>query len=262
MLPLIMRTTSAAIRGFALCTAAILIGACATTSQSARVHPVFDYVPEQAEITEDPSVTFAVVGSSFSSPLSYSAAGIETPIPLFERFSSSMAADFGEILSARGFTWRGPFRTFDEMTFVDKEGSNLILTAKITFDYDIQNMKLERDLGVAMLGALRYKASGPITVAGRIDLVISESITDERMWVKSVEITPVTEHLEGEVYYDRPVITFAEVLANENKFYSDLAKKFEDLYAEVMNKTYAYLDPREMELVNRKADGLRERKVY
>ena len=207
-------------------------------------------------------MTFAVVGSSFSSPLSYSNRGVETPIPLFERFSSSMTSDFGEILSARGYTWRGPFRTFDEMTFPDKEGSNLILTAEVTFDYDIENMKLDQDLGASMLGAMRYTASGPITVMGRINIVVSESVTNERMWTKSVELTPVTEYLEGESYYLQPVVTFADVLANENKFYSDLAKKFESLYTEVMNRTYGYLDPREMELVNRKADGLREKKVY
>lgn len=170
----------------AVSAAVFLMGGCATTSQSARVHPVFDYVPEQVEISNDPGVTFAVVGSSFSSPLSYSARGLATPIPLFERFSSSMAADFGEILSARGYTWRGPFRTFDEMTFPDKEGSNLILTAEVTFDYDIENMRLTRNIGASFFGGDVYTASGPITVVGRINLVISESVTNERMWTKSV----------------------------------------------------------------------------
>ena len=243
-------------------TAVFLVGACASTTRSTRVHPTFDYVPEEVEISEDLSVTFAVVGSSFSSPLSYSATGVQTPIPLFERFSSSMAGDFGEILTARGYTWRGPFRTFDEMTFPDKEGSNLILTAEVEFDYDIENMVLRRDVGASMLGGQRYKASGPITVAGRIYLVVSESVTNERMWTKSVELTPLTVHLEGEVYYSLPSISFADVLANENRFYSELGKRFEDLYHEVMHKAYGYLDPREMELINRKADGLREKKVY
>ena len=248
--------------------ASFFIGSCATTSQSPRVHPVFDYTPEQEDISEDRSVTFAVVGSSFS--ILSTRSGIETPIPLFEQFSSSMADDFGEILTARGYTWRGPFRTFDEMTFPDKEGSNLILAAEVNLDYDIGSMKLEQDLGSLMLGPfskLAYKASGSIIVAGRINIVVSESVTNERMWTKSVEVTPITVHLDGEPSYEvNPAIemrvTFSDVLANDNAFYSQLGKKLEELYEEVMHRTYGYLDPREMDLVNRKADGLREKKVY
>ncbi len=247
--------------------ATFFIGSCATTSQSPRVHPVFDYTPEQEDISEDRSVTFAVVGSSFSIR-----SGIEKPIPLFERFSSSMANDFGEILTARGYTWRGPFRTFDEMTFPDKEGSNLILAAEVNLDYDIGNMKLEQDVGLLMRGPfggkLAYKASGSITVAGRINIVVSESVTNERMWTKSVEVTPITVHIDGGPSYEvtpntiGTSVTFSDILANDNAVYSQLGKKLEELYEEVIHRTYGYLDPREMDLVNRKADGLREKKVY
>ena len=60
----------------------------------------------------------------------------------------------------------------------------------------------------------------------------------------------------------RKVAPPAGSLVNDNQFYSDLGRQLEIQYHEIMNRTYGYLDPGEMELVNRQATPLRERKTY
>ncbi len=52
------------------------------------------------------------------------------------------------------------------------------------------------------------------------------------------------------------------VLANEDQFFNDLGKELDGQYQEIMRRTFAYLDPKEMAIVDRQADSLREKKVY
>ena len=244
--------------------AAMLAAGCvaptaAPTAQ--RIAPTFDYTPAADAEPMSANVTFAVVGSRF-----------ETPVPLFERFSSNMARDFAEILTARGYTIRGPFVSYDEMTFPDKENSNLVLSATVEFSPDTTGVDLvpvASMLGVvdALLGSSnpsdqRYNVKGMVRVEGRVTLVVAESLTNEKMWTKSVDIEPITVALEGVHVFGAPPSNLADVLKHENQFYTDLGRALAGRYVEIMEKTHAYLDPREMALVDRQADSLRERKRY
>ena len=226
-----------------------------------RTMPRFDYQPEEATPAST-DITFAVVGSGF-----------ETPVPLFERFSNNMAGDFVEILTARGFRIRGPFLTYDEMTFPDKEGSNLVLSARVNFDYDATGLEPVAEgsiLGVldALTGSsrpatdTRYRLNGTVRVDGRVTLVVAESLTNEKMWTKSVNIEPISVQLEGTHVYASMPSDLSGVLANEDQFFNDLGKELDGQYQEIMRRTFEYLDPREMAIVDRQADSLREKKVY
>ena len=219
-----------------------------------RIEPRFDYEPVEAA-REKRDITIAAVGSQFEIPIG------QNPSPLFERFASNMADDFGEIITARGYTLRGPFQTFDEMTFVDKDNSNLILTAKVTFIDDLTGTDVRYNKGAWGIGAGGWKVSGEILVSGRISLIISESLTNEKMWTKSVNIRSIAVELTPTLY-ERRTITVADVLKNDDRFYTELGKLLDKQYYEIMNRTYGYLDPREMMLINKQAAELRKRKVF
>lgn len=251
-----------------LCLAAALglaVAGCvapAPANTGPRIAPGFDYTPAQQADPMSANITFAVVGAEF-----------QTPVPLFERFSSSMAGDFAEILTARGYTIRGPFRSYDEMTFPDKEGSNLVLSAMVDFTYDIGQLEavavgsvlgvVDAVLGTGTSSDDRYRVAGTVSVEGRVTLTVAESVTNEKMWTKSVDIEPINVSVEGtHIYSVPPQYDLAEVLKHENQFYTDLGRALEGQYVEIMERTYAYLDPREMALVDRQADGLRELKRY
>lgn len=73
---------------------------------------------------------------------------------------------------------------------------------------------------------------------------------------------PIDVALNGTYVFAGEPPSLAEVLEHENQFYTDLGKALEGQYVEIMERTHAYLDPREMALVDRQADSLRERKRY
>lgn len=235
-----------------------VIGACATGRPSEppvqRIDPNFDYNPSETAAGKT-GITFAAVGSQFEVPFG------SPSIPLFERFASNMADDFGEIITARGYTLRGPFRTFDEMTFIDKDNSNLILTADVDLKSDLSGTYIVFVENLLIKGG-SWKISGQVRVTGRISLIISESLTNEKMWTKSVNIRPIAVELTPMRGYSSRNITIEDVLKNDDKFYTNLGLKLDRQYQEIMHRTYGYLDPREMALINKQAGELRKRKTF
>ena len=234
----------------------VFIGACATGRPSEsvqRIDPSFDYNPSETTAGKT-NITFAVVGSQFEAPF-------DSPrVPLFERFSSNMADDFAEIITARGYTLRGPFRTFDEMTFIDKDNSNLILTAKVELKPDLSQTEIVFVKNLLTAGGT-WRISGQVIVTGRISLIVSESLTNEKMWTKSVNIRPITAELTP-MRYALSNITIEDTLKNDDKFYTSLGLKLDRQYHEIMNRTYGYLDPREMSLISKQAAELKKRKIF
>lgn len=146
---------------------------------------VFEYVPIEMAVPGSAEVTFAVVDTQVN--IGNFTAG--TGGSLFNDFASSMTKDFMEILTARGFGVRGPFNTYDEMTFPDKKDSDLILTVKFEINPDVSRVPLWIDSDGAGF-SLNPFVETVVSVKGRIDLILSESLTNEKMWTKSVPITP------------------------------------------------------------------------
>ena len=249
----------------------VVIVACSTNKPGPveqRVEPKFDYNP--AEVTPGKTeITFAVVGSKFEVPFG------STAVSMFQRFASNMAGDFGEIITARGYTLRGPFEIYDEMTVVDKENSDLILTAEVDFQSDFSGTYIEfvefkgtplsRVLGLGTLGLGRgeWQASGQVRVFGRISLIIKESLTNERLWTKSVNISPLTVLLTSPLVYDQEYdVTLVDILNRDHEFYTTLGKRLDAQYDEILSRTYGYLDPSEMLIISKQAAELRKRKIY
>ena len=199
----------------------------------------FDYTPPAEAVPGSADATFAVVGTKF-----------ETPVPLFRTFASNMTKDFGEILTSRGFGVRGPFITYNEMTYSDKEGSDLKLTAEVEFNSDTSQIQYS---------SFRIP-SGSVTVKCHVNLIVSESITNERLWTRSIAITPFTVNLRSSNSYTTRA-SLATLLVNENRFYSDVSHALEAQYTEIMNKIYGYLDAKEMAVVTQSARDLRKKKV-
>ncbi len=146
---------------------------------------IFEYAPNETVVPGSADVTFAVVDTQ----VNIDGFTAETGDSLFTDFASSLTKDFMEILTARGFGVKGPFNTYDEMTFPDKNGSDLILTATFEINSDMSRVPLRISSNGSRF-SLNPFAETVVSVKGRIDLVLSESLTNERMWTKSVPITP------------------------------------------------------------------------
>ena len=134
---------------------------CAPITQPPRETITFDYAPETEAPPGSANVTFAIVGVQFvvasthqqgmSPQQNMLLQPSQQPPPLFLQLASNMTKDFEEVLTARGYGIRGYFDTFDEMIYPDKEGSDLILTAKIKFRADTSGIQYTRDLKNVLL---------------------------------------------------------------------------------------------------------------
>lgn len=219
----------------------IIIAGCApvnTLPEPPRTIFTFDYTPREA-MPGSADVTFAIVGAQ-----------IDTPVRLFRNFSRNMANDFGEILTARGFSVKGPFEEYDLMTYSDKEGSDLVLTAEVEFISDLTQLTY----------TTFRRIKGPLTVSCHVNLVAYESITNNRLWTKSVAITPLRVELVSRKTYPNGA-NLHTLLVNENRFYADLGGALKAQYTEIMNRIYGYLEPKEMAIVKQAAQKLRGRTV-
>ena len=178
------------ILAFSCCIVMIGCGVTPSIPLVERKTLIFEYAPIETAVPGSADVTFAVVDTQVNIGSFTGGTGNS----LFNDFASSMTKDFIEILTARGFGVRGPFDTYDEMIFPDKKDSDLILTAKFEINADVSRVPLM----IHSNGAYFYLnpfAETVVSVKGRIDLVLSESLTNEKMWTKSVPITPFTVSL-------------------------------------------------------------------
>ena len=217
-----------------------------------RTNIIFDYIPATKAPVGSTNITFAVVNTYF-----------ETPVPMFKEFAENMTKDFQEILTEKGYHIKGPFKNYDEMIYPDKEGSNLLLEADVKFRSDTSQLRWDNvEVKFESKEAKEYyRASGSITINCHINLILYESLTRERMWTKSLSITPlVVTILSHEMYPSKA--TLAGQLKEDNQFHADLGKALQSQYNEIMSKIEAYLDPREMKILAKQVQQLRKQKVF
>lgn len=176
--------------------------------------------------------------------------------PLLNTISQSIERDFQELLSTYGYGVKGPFRTYDDMTYPDKEQSDLILLpgVKILFSQNIN-----------WRGGYEIGSNSSVTVDISFFMVLLESLTKERLWVKDITLEPVTVSLPfkifGAVKYGG-VPSLEVLLAYEDVLHAALGSHLSTEYNMVLNRMSSYLHPREMEIVKNAAMRVREKKVF
>ena len=164
------------------------IGCAGRFAQPPRETITFDYAPMAEAPPGSADVTFAIVGAKFTAPTFHQQTlslqqgivlpSVAPPPPLFQELTSNMTKDFGEVLTARGFTVKGSYRTLDEMIYPDKEGSDLILTAQVKLSADTSGIRYKRKTGQMIL-------TGCVLTPMALTALISSAVTpkegDQRM---------------------------------------------------------------------------------
>jgi hypothetical protein len=106
-----------------------LLSGCTTTKPATPAYvPTFRFSPPETAAPGSAGVLFAVINARFSKNEDW------TKEQLFATFSRNLSADFETVLHARGYTVRGPFGSIEEMTYPDKQGSDLALSPTLELD--------------------------------------------------------------------------------------------------------------------------------
>ncbi len=242
-------------RLLAVALAGMAVVGCATSAPKQPVEPEilpsFDFEPPTRTALDSASVSFCLVKPQFPEMWQKD---LNAYYP-FNKFSQNMASDFEEILSARGFRMRGPFGSYDEMAFPDKSQSDLALMPKIEFDFSPVGVQ---EAGKDLLGTPWYRWKGTIKLGGRVIMAVNETLSNERMWSKSVEL-PARSFAYQSPKYAQPMQGLS---LDDVKLANLLAKQMQDYYAMTMTEVWKYLDPQEMAMIKKQAVPLKDKVRY
>jgi hypothetical protein len=223
--------------------------------EAERYIPHYDFTPPENAAPGSADVSFAIVMPRYEVTDEWDE--YWTQQWPFDQIAKNMGLDFQEVLSARGFTTRGPYESYEEITFPDKKGTDLVLVPHLDISLNVDN----RDAKVqsSILGAIGFKLEGEAMISGRVSLSVNESLTNERMWFKSIELETKRVPWKGSK-------TYAEVPPgpdlSDPSVSEPLARAFEEMYGDIMSTAWRYLHPDEMAMVKSQAMEIKEKKTY
>ena len=233
---------------FAGCTASKPTASTAPPVQ--RIPAVFDFSPPSRAQAGSTNITIAIVKPT------YVGQNPEYYVPPFNEMAVRMGDDFEELLTAKGFTMRGPFKSRDEMVYNDKTNSSFVL--EIGIDINPQyNRKYATTNKTNWAGILNpnspnvistQKMSGEITLGGTLVINAKSSQYGELIWKKNIALTPASFTYTGGMVWSE-VPTMADELKQDNQVYNTVSKELERFYNAALQLAWQQIDPSEMKTV-------------
>lgn len=227
-----------------------------TTSAPAvqRIPASFDYSPPARSQAGQTDITIAIV-----KPV-YVGKNPEYFVPPFNEMAQSMGNDFEELLTAKGFTIRGPFGSRDEMVYNDKVNSNFVLEIGIELNpqYNRKYMASNKTNWAGLLNKnepesiTMIKMYGEITLAGNLVINIKSSQYGELIWKKNIALESASFIYTGSIIW-RGVPTMAEELNKDNQVYNTVSASLQKFYQKSLNLAWQQIDPLEMKSVAEQA---------
>jgi hypothetical protein len=218
----------------------------------------------------------------------------ETPAisTILDEYTAALAKDFEETLLAKNYTLIGPFTGIDQMVFGDKERAALALQPIISLTLECQDNKDN----VEILNAQRrptgdvirvgrneypyYRQTGTVKMPGllraqvRITLVMTEPLSEQRVWQKDIAIpassAPYTFYLDTRYTFHLDPQTREIVIEDEVTTLDGLYDERPAVVADVLNGLYQqqlatfsdYFDPREIAIAAEDAVRAKERRRF
>lgn len=238
----------------------ILLSACSSIKNTSttptapvvqRVPAKFDFSPPTRSQVGNTNITIAIVKPT------YVGKNPEYFVPPFNEMATRMGDDFEELLSAKGFTMRGPFGSRDEMVYNDKINSSFILEIGIELNPQY-NRKISTsthspsftELLLDKNATTTYtnKMSGEITLSGNLVINAKSAQYGELIWKKSIALEPSSFTYSGQIIWTGSP-TMAEELNKDNLVYNTVSAELEKFYLKALNLAWKQIDPAEMKTV-------------
>lgn len=236
---------------------------CMSTGSSMveRTVASFDYSPTSTSPAGSAGMKIILVNPSYADGFAQS--GVQP----YATFAESMGSDFEEVLIALGYTVFGPYKSYDEVVFSEKEVADLILLADIDLTQTStlqQQQKLSLGSILIATGAPRdaqFDVSGQMAISGKLTLKAQEPQSSESMWTKSLEIAPQSFDVSSTSAWTASDIASGNFLADPGVF-NPTYDALSATYADVLRKSNTYLDPRELRQLRPQIERIKNRIRY
>lgn len=240
--------------------AAVTFIGSSTQKQAAFQTAQYSWSPKQTA-TKQNKITIALLYPQYESDHNRNDEYAQFSLSLYEpfkTFSKSLGGDIEELITSRGYTVRGPFKTRDEMVYSDKEASHLALMISIQPEFRAQAGFTVS--GRCQDGATAYRLRNTvISLGGRIELKAIEPISGEKVWVKAIEIpaglSPKINSYGA--YCSQNVLLF---IREDVHVQNAVINFLQEGYGDILNKIDNHLDPSEFERLLPTIKELKERK--
>lgn len=223
-----------------------------------RIPARFDFSPPSRAQVASSGVTIAIVRPT------YVGKNPEYFVPPFNEMAASMGNDFEELLTAKGFTVRGPFGSRDEMVYNDKITSNFIM--EIGIELNPQYNRRYTTTTKTNWGSIidknapattsTQKMNGEITLGGNLVINAKSAQYGELIWKKNIALEATSFTYVGSLSWNG-IPTMAEELRKDNVVYNTLSKELEKFYQKTLDLAWQQIDPAEMKTIaeqGKKAD--------
>ena len=106
----------------------------------------------------------------------------ETSVAGSQELASALSTSISEIVSAKGFKLKGPFESFDDITYRDKKMIYLVFKPKLTLNIKDTQTKYERH-------SKYTHQEGHITVTGNLVISVDEPMTGQTFIKKRINLS-------------------------------------------------------------------------
>lgn len=229
-------------------------GSASSTTKQQRVAKNYDWTPPSTAPAKSSQVTLVLVNPKYGREFK------DEKDPIFKKFRKNMGIDFEELLVAKGYTIRGPFNSYDEIVFKDKQDSDLLMEVEIDFNYEAGQgvLKRSQNFTAAMFGktAYDYYLDGELYMGGKINITLKEPSTSEKLWVKSIPLEDKNIYLKTAKYSTK------NGFENDPKYLNTMENALDEYYQSSMNLAWKYLEPAELKQLKAQVKAIRGKKTY
>lgn len=239
------------------------ISACSMFKSTPKAPPLqrmtmqFDYKPPVEGYAKSKNISFILMNPQYAKDEEYTG---QEP---FTVFSNNMSKDFEEMLTQRGYAYKGPYDTYDELVYSDKKSADFILEVEIDFTWQgaqdalYSKNKSRYDYSTKKTVTTTYYGfDGNVTLGGKLNLTLTEPQTQTKLWVKSIPMPDQYFLLKSELMYTlrngKVHIPYTDV-----GMFNSVVPPMETIYDKALQLAWNHLDPEELQVKQKEAEEIR-----
>jgi hypothetical protein len=224
----------------------------------------FNYTSASQAAAGSAGVAFAVAGVTYNSDKEV----LWPTYPQFINLDKAIKDDLTKLLTAKGFSMRGPFDSYDLVSYPEKKTIDfwLVPTMELLVTLKDRAEKVES----VWAAPSAYILSGNAEINGKMILEFREIVTKELMWSKTIPFTDTFPYSVRIVRYNPGLYiegTWNPKYGKPTPFnyaliMDGVAKVVEKHYPDIMATISKLIDPEEMMIIKKQCQELKSKKGY
>jgi hypothetical protein len=216
----------------------------------------FAFTPPSDNSKDTGKMVFLFINPRFSTGVSKNYQ-IRNP---FKTFVKNMSVDFLAMLTAKGMLYKGPYESYEEVVYDDKNQADLCLETEVDIQFTGSAFKFKKEIRNAYGAVVRrasYYYDGQESLIGKLNLFVYEPHTHVKLWIKSIPLKTNDFYLKSQYAYDGP-----DIPLDDPGVWSVLVDNMNQMYNSTMTTAWNQLDMRELRMKRAEARQIGQKAGY